>query len=155
MNNEEILRDIVKCTDCYWGRSCSEENICNQFAYLQEEDFENKVLPALRERIRPSEDRKLKRHSVRSNDVSYDGDSLDSYYVGMINDTLSEIRDGHTAYIFNLEQVCDVLRFEPDADFTLHDGTYYVNLPLERLRSIKESKGRYNKKAYILSSVED
>ena len=44
-------------------------------------------------------------------------DTLDKYYVSMINDTLSEIRKGKVAYLFHLSQVQEVMRFE-NIDFT-------------------------------------
>ena len=46
----------------------------------------------------------------------------------MINDTLSEIRKGHEAYLYNLEQVRSVLKYEPEAIIKVKDGIYYVTL---------------------------
>ena len=43
---------------------------------------------------------------------------MDYYYVALINDTLSEIRRGHLAYIFSLEQLRDVMCFEPGVRVT-------------------------------------
>ena len=63
--------------------------------------------------------------------VTYDFDDatlLDTYYVAMINDTLSEIRKGHEAYLYNLEQVRSVLKYEPEAIIKVKDGIYYVTL---------------------------
>lgn len=44
--------------------------------------------------------------------MTCDGDTLDKYYVNMINDTLSQIRKGKIAYLFHLSQVQDVMKFE-------------------------------------------
>lgn len=80
------------------------------------EDFLNKAITALRAVIIPSKEKRLTRHGSKIPGVIYE-DTLDKYYVDMINDTLSEIRKKRTAYIFNLKQVAEILRFEPLAKF--------------------------------------
>lgn len=47
----------------------------------------------------------------------------------MINDTLSEIRKGKTAYLFHLSQIQEVMKFE-NIDFTYNndDGCFVVRL---------------------------
>ena len=47
----------------------------------------------------------------------YDGETSDHYYRQLVNDTLDQIRLGNTAYIFDLWQMRDVIRFEPLASF--------------------------------------
>ena len=120
----QVLREINALWDDY--------NLFENFEFLAEDDFENLILPYLRETTAVSKDKKLKRNYSRnrSDPTINDIYSLDTYYVGLINDTLLAIRDGYTAYIFNLEQVREILRFEPEANISLHDGIYYVNLPL-------------------------
>lgn len=54
----------------------------------------------------------IPRYSTR-----YDGESGDYYYRQMLNDTLDQIRMGRIAYIFDLWQMRDVIRFEPTASF--------------------------------------
>lgn len=38
--------------------------------------------------------------------------TLDWFYVQLINDSLSELRKGHVAYVFSLHHIIDILRFE-------------------------------------------
>lgn len=80
-----------------------------------------------------SSDKRLKR--VLTGDrhkMTCDGDTLDKYYVGMINDTLSEIRKGKTAYLFHLSQIQEVMKFE-NIDFTYDvvGGNFAVRLRKE------------------------
>lgn len=62
-----------------------------------------------------------------------DGLSLDKYYVELINDTLRQIRKGHEAYIFSLDHVKDVLRFEPNAQFEVLSDAGSIKVTLPRL----------------------
>lgn len=100
------------------------------FEFLNDDDFENIVLPYLRKMIVPCEKRRLSYKILKSRGVVYrDADSsLDEYYVSMINDTLKCIRSGETAYLFSLEQVVEILRFEPNVNCVLCDGMYYLNM---------------------------
>jgi hypothetical protein len=136
MRDEQIIKNAIKCEDCYWGDKCPSEsgNICEHFTYLDENTFEEKVLPYIREHVHSRVEKRLTRKSLRSRMVSYDDSTtpLDDYYVGMINDTLSEIRRGRTAYLYSLEQVWELLSFEPTASIYLKDDTYYVQLPLNK-----------------------
>lgn len=118
----QILRKVEPLWDDY-------ESI-EDFEFLCSDDFENIVLPFLRENTRPYPERRLSRKILRSRGVVYEDGSttLDGYYVAMINDTLSAIRSGERAYIFNLEQVIEILRFEPTTNFVLYDGIYYATL---------------------------
>lgn len=125
------MRNTEKsCRNCYWNYQCCEDNACEDFTLLDEETFESIILPDIRDRIKPRPERKLSRNYYRNRGVVYeDGcDTLDAYYVKMINDTLDEIRHGRLAYIFTLEQVEEVLSFEPLADVMLEDGIYYISL---------------------------
>lgn len=60
----------------------------------------------------------------------YEGETGDHYYRQLVNDTLEQIRAGNTAYIFDLWQMKDVIRFEPLASFKyLPDSdSFAVNL---------------------------
>lgn len=49
---------------------------------------------------------------------NYDGETQYYYFLLLIKDTLAQIRKGRTAYIFDLWQVREVIRYEPDAQFT-------------------------------------
>lgn len=59
-------------------------------------------------------------------------DTLDAYYVSMINDTLRQIRKRNgVAYIFSLEQVAEILRFEPLTEFIWNEdsGSFTCFIP--------------------------
>lgn len=80
-----------------------------------------------------SSDKRLKRVTTDDrNKMTCDGDTLDKYYVGMINDTLSEIRKGKIAYLFHLSQIQEVMKFE-DIDFTYDvvGGNFAIRLRKE------------------------
>lgn len=74
--------------------------------------------------------KRLKRNPAGDrNKMTCDGDTLDKYYVGMINDTLSQIRKGKTAYLFHLSQVQEVMRFEDiKVTYNIDDGNFVVRL---------------------------
>jgi hypothetical protein len=77
-----------------------------------------------------SHDKRLIRRPIDDrHNMTCDGDTLDKYYVSMINDTLSEIRKGKTAYLFHLSQIQEVMKFE-NIDFTYNndDGCFAVRL---------------------------
>lgn len=104
----EILEEI----DSLWD---------DEFEFLNEDDFENKVLPYLRETTLVYRESWLSHRICRSRHTT-----LDEYYVEFINDTLKLIRCGETAYIFSLEQVREILHFEPSTKFVLQEGIYYA-----------------------------
>ena len=58
-------------------------------------------------------ERKINR---QSNGIKYE-DTLDTYYVQMINDTLSEIKQGHKSYLFSFDHIKEILSFYPTAKF--------------------------------------
>ena len=59
-------------------------------------------------------ERKINR---QSNGIKYE-DTLDTYYVQMINDTLSEIKQGHKSYLFSFDHIKEILSFYPTTKFT-------------------------------------
>ena len=100
------------CSQCSY--KCSKRVACEDFVPEDMGDFMEYVVDALMESVVPSKDKKLKRRPVKSK-IPYDDKipTMDYYYVALVNDTLSEIRRGHIAFIFNLEQLRDVMCFEP------------------------------------------
>lgn len=90
----------------------------------------NDITLNLRLNTGKSHDKRLMRRPINDRHrMTCDGDTLDKYYVNMINDTLSEIRKGKTAYLFHLSQIQEVMKFE-DVDFTYNsnDGCFVVRL---------------------------
>ncbi|MBR1832343.1 MAG: hypothetical protein IJ784_07920 [Ruminiclostridium sp.] len=100
------------CSQCSY--KCGKRVACEDFVPEDMDDFMEYVVDALLETVVPSKDKKLKRSPVKSK-IPYDDKipTMDYYYVALVNDTLSEIRRGHEAYIFNFEQLRDVMSFEP------------------------------------------
>jgi len=100
------------CSQCSY--KCGKRVACEDFVPEDMDDFMEYVVDALMESVVPSKDKKLKRRPVKSK-IPYDDKipTMDYYYVALVNDTLSEIRRGHIAFIFNLEQLRDVMCFEP------------------------------------------
>lgn len=88
------------------------------------------IISRIKHNTPTSNKRKLTRSTLSENKGIRYEDTLDTYYVGLINDTLDEIRDGHSAYLFTFEQVQDVIKFEPTAQFTYINNDDYFEVKL-------------------------
>lgn len=55
--------------------------------------------------------------------------SLDEYYVKLINDVLFDIRHCKPAWVFSLQQVAEIFKFEPNVRVTYDkdDMVFYIN----------------------------
>ena len=66
----------------------------------------------------------------RKNRDSKDDSDFYTYYALLINDALREIRRGREEYVYNFEQIKDIMRFE--ADITVRcdpaSGAYCIKL---------------------------
>lgn len=51
------------------------------------------------------------------------------YYRKFINDVLHTIRGGKSDYCYELYQIKELLRFEPDMQIKYRDGAFVVSLP--------------------------
>ena len=118
------------CLNCMWQGQCRCDGECEHFDPSNEEMFENIILPQIKDEIVPRKERKLSRKIHKNRYVVYDDDytPLDSYYVGMINDVLQQIRHGDVAYVFTLDQVKEILSFEENTHVILSGGIYYLSL---------------------------
>lgn len=96
----------------------------------------NNQIETLRDKIRSYgtslSGKRLTRHTYnlhRFGIVDNDEWSLDSYYIGLINDMLNSIRLGKEAWVFNLNQLADIFRFEPNVDVTYDkfDEVFYLS----------------------------
>jgi len=70
----------------------------------------------------------------KENAVSFDGwygFTADTYYVELVNDTLWLLRHHQTAYVFSLDHIVDVLKFEPDIRVTydVTSNSFALTLP--------------------------
>lgn len=131
MENSKVLNQVTHCKNCYWRNDCWKQQICESFKPIDTDKYCEDVYTYLKKNIKPTGDIKLQRHVYQmSNWGTYkDTDTLDQYYVSMINDNLKEIRKGHTAYCFNIEQVIEMYKLEPDLHIKqFNDGIYYISL---------------------------
>lgn len=97
------------CRSCY-GR----KEACLEFYPDNMTAFMDYVIDSLRDTVLASNEDKLKRHVASDNKCFDDGvTTLDAYYVQLINSVLSEIRRGKADYVFSVEQIKDIMCFEP------------------------------------------
>lgn len=123
------------CSTCGFS-NCSSRGLpycCTNYFPENMDEVMDRVAADLHINTEKSSDKRLKRISTGDrHKMTCDGDTLDKYYVGMINDTLSEIRKGKVAYLFHLSQVQEIMRFE-NIDFTYDamGGNFAVRLRKE------------------------
>lgn len=101
------------CTNCC--RKCGFcTSACSEFYPDNMPRFMDYTVDYLRKTTAPSKEHKLKRHVIHDGKSYNDGiTTLDAYYVMLINSVLSEIRKGKKDYAFHLEQIKEIMRFEP------------------------------------------
>jgi hypothetical protein len=61
-----------------------------------------------------SKDKKLSRVCNYNGATNDKVTTLDKYYVDLINDSVQELRNRRTAYIFNIHQLYDIVQFYGD-----------------------------------------
>lgn len=54
----------------------------------------------------------------RRKNGAYDGETQYYYFLQLIKDALKQVRNGRTAYVFDLWQVREIIHYEPKAQFT-------------------------------------
>lgn len=105
----------TNCNECALKRCAYGAMWCEKFQPVEPNKLLSDVVWKLQNTTDKSKSTRLTRHittDTRSG-ITYDNkETLDNYYVSMINDTLSLIRAGKTAYIFHLYQVKDLIKFE-------------------------------------------
>ncbi len=124
-NDLQKARIPHSCADCC--RKCNRNATACQLFYPENfEGFLEYAVDYLSERAVPCREKKLKRHVVPDRKCHNDGiPTLDSYYVMFINSVLSEIRKGRVDYVFNFEQIAELLRFEKIVIRYIPDGGSY------------------------------
>lgn len=120
------------CSTCGFS-NCSSRGLpccCTNYFPSNMETLMDKVIMDLNVVTDKSSEKRLKRVPIGNrNKMTCDGDTLDKYYVGMINDTLSQIRKGKTAYLFHLAQVKEIIRFEDiNVTYNADGGNFAVSL---------------------------
>ena len=135
--HKDLLRAHVPhdCSQCC--RKCPQRTIaCRDFYPSNSRIFLDYVLSYLRDNTPRSQDKIMKRRLGYDLQLSRYGfvddgiTSLDTYYVQMINDSLETIRTGKRAYVYNLWQVQDIMRYEPQIDvkYIPDAGAYEIKL---------------------------
>lgn len=127
--NFGVLSKITGCKNCLYKNDCWEQRLCDGFKPIDSYKYCEDITNYLHKCVKTSVDKKLTRHvyQMSSWGICSDTDTSDSYYVNMINDNLKIIRKGKTAYCFNIDQVIEMYRFEPELRVLKYDdGIYYI-----------------------------
>ena len=120
------------CSTCGFT-NCSSRGLpycCTNYFPSNTETLINRVCIDLSTITVKTSEKRLKRRPVGDkNKMTCDGDTLDKYYVGMINDTLSQIRKGKIAYLFHLSQVKEIMRFEDiEVTYNVDGGNFAIKI---------------------------
>lgn len=130
----DLVKDIINskircsCTQCKNKETClSKTNgICSKASIKNKQALLDEALTTMKENIVQSKDTKMNYISQGSKYTYNDNVTpLHRYYVSFINDVLNNIRLGKKDYVFNLEQVKDIIRYEPDIEVTYQDDFCY------------------------------
>ena len=133
--HNDLLRAHIPhdCSQCC--RKCPQRTTaCTDFYPANSRVFLDYAVTRLRCETPQSKDTILRRyiHNRPDRDGGTDDgiDTLDSYYVQMINDTLKLIRTGKAGYLYTIQQIKDVIRFEPHIQvrYISDAGAYEVRL---------------------------
>lgn len=117
--NHDIIRYGIPhcCNQCAMTYSChfmchnKPNPMCSKFIPDNMDNFLNDVIQYFSDHVDKSTDKKLKRVCTYQDATNDKITPLDSYYVGFINDCISELQKGKMVYVFTLSQLCDILRF--------------------------------------------
>lgn len=138
MLSREIGNLFCKCSNCTYSEDiCSEEVNGQGCEYYEMADCLNinDKISIVRDYIKSLGSglvgKKLTRSVYRcvNMGITYDDiNSIDHYYVNLINDCLYNIRHRKNAWVFNLDQLAEIFRFEPDVQVTYDedDGVFYL-----------------------------
>ena len=131
-NDLAKVRVPHSCESCCCNKcSCSNRKItCEKFYPQNTTAFMDYILFSLLQTVEPSKERKLKRHVYPDRSYNDKVTTLDEYYVMLVNSVLGEIRKGGVDYAYSLEQIKDIMRFEPDIKvrYIADAGAYEVRL---------------------------
>ena len=87
------------------------------------------IMDYLRENIKPSKEKNMPLGYGSGGLTDNSGITpLYRYYRDMVNDNLKIIRKGGTAYVYSIECLEDMFKYEPDMQITCYDDIYYVTL---------------------------
>lgn len=130
----DLVKDIINskircsCAQCKRKETCQSKTngICPQANITNKQSLLDEALAMIKENATQSQNTKMNYISKGSKYTYNDNVTpLHKYYVSFINDVLNNIRLGKTDYVFNLEQVKDIIRYEPDIEVTYQDDFCY------------------------------
>ena len=129
----KLIHDIINnhiscsCAQCKNNKTCSNSNgICPKANIIDKQTLLDEAVTAIKENVVQSQNTKMKYISKGSKYTYNDNVTpLHKYYVSFINDVLDNIRLGKTDYVFNLEQVKDIMRYEWNIEVTYQDDFCY------------------------------
>ncbi len=124
-NNDIVKYSIPhQCGQCIHYESCNHtcrdtpNPQCRNFTPNNVSRFLNDVICHFSLTVPKSKEAKLKRVCSYYGTCGDKVPTLDYYYVGFINDCISELRKGKTVYIFKLSQLREIMRFYSDISAT-------------------------------------
>ena len=117
--NHDIIRYGIPhcCNQCAMTYSChfmchnKPNPMCSKFIPDNMDNFLNDVIQYFSEHVDKSTDKKLKRVCTYQGATNDKITPLDSYYVGFINDCISELQKGKMVYVFKLSHVWEILKY--------------------------------------------
>lgn len=120
--NSDIIRyniphscnQCTRCYDCYDVRYGKPNPQCRRFIPSNMDMFLNDTITYFNENVPKSKDEKLNRVCSYNGATNDKVTTLDKYYVDLINDSVQELRNRRTAYIFNIHQLYDIVQFYGD-----------------------------------------
>ena len=116
------------CKDCLHVDLCPRYEKCELLDNENKDTYATDLLNRLKQSIGQAATNIIPLSQCWAN-LSYDDRfSTYEYYRNMINDCLRELRSGFTTYVYNEDQVRDILRFEPDIKLACHDNIFYITL---------------------------
>ena len=135
-HDTRILKKIESCKNCLWYDKCKKYNCafrpCEDFSPVDEDDYCAKLESYLHENIKACGEKRLRRHARHDYNFGIVFDNIaipDEYYCQLVNDSVAQIRKGHIAYVFYIDQVIDCYRLEPRLHIVAYkEGIYYLTV---------------------------
>lgn len=145
--NHDIIRYGIPhcCNQCAMTYSChfmchnKPNPMCSKFIPDNMDNFLNDVIQYFSDHVDKSTDKKLKRVCTYQGATNDKITPLDSYYVGFINDCISELQKGKIVYVFKLSQLCDIIRFV-DGITAVYQGDGIIGLVCKDINKSKNNK---------------
>ncbi|MEG0898419.1 MAG: hypothetical protein RSF40_01750 [Oscillospiraceae bacterium] len=117
------------CRICMYYDTCTKYESCEYLSPTpSDENYIEDLMTELRAKVIPAPLHKLK--VGRKDQNAYDDTitPLYDYHRQAINGALDEIRSGLTSHIYYVNDIAEILRFEPSINVTYSDKVYYVTL---------------------------